>query len=54
MSQFMAETAIMNGHLELHNLPFAEYLHEVMGLIVQDFKNVASAMAKWNPMSINI
>lgn len=24
MSQFVAETAIMNGHLELHNLPFAD------------------------------
>lgn len=26
MSQFVAETSITNGHLELHNIPFANNL----------------------------
>lgn len=27
MSQFVAETSIINGHLELNNLPFANNVH---------------------------
>lgn len=27
MSQFIAETSIMNGHLELNNIPFANNMH---------------------------
>lgn len=27
MSQFVAETSITNGHLELHNIPFANNIH---------------------------
>lgn len=27
MSQFVAETSIMNGHLELNNIPFANNMH---------------------------
>ncbi len=26
MSQFVTETSIINGHLELHNIPFADNL----------------------------
>ena len=27
MSQFVAETSIINGHLELNNIPFANNVH---------------------------
>ncbi len=27
MSQFVAETSITNGHLELNNIPFANNMH---------------------------
>ena len=27
MSQFVAETSVINGHLELNNIPFANNMH---------------------------
>jgi hypothetical protein len=27
MSQFVAETSVTNGHLELNNIPFADNMH---------------------------
>lgn len=27
MNQFVAETSVSNGHLELHNIPFANNMH---------------------------
>ena len=27
MSQFVADTSILNGHLELNNIPFANNIH---------------------------
>ena len=50
MSQYVAETSIINGHLELHNIPFANNMQVKVVVIPNAELSRMSFPKIWEPI----